>query len=467
MKQENRDGFAHSPDPGRSMAWRLLPAAIILPLLLGWIRLLGERHGLYGTGFGVLLFAGANVLMFTALICWTAHSLRRADAGRLEAMRELHDREERLRRAVEATGLGTWDWYPVEGRLIWSQRCRELFGVSLTEDVSFELFLSRLHPDDRTRTKEVVASATDPNGTGEYQIEYRSVWSDGTVHWIDARGHASFGEVAGERKAVRFTGTVLDITERKQAEERIRQLNADLEYRVQERTADLQKAVKELEAFSYSVSHDLRAPLRAISGYSRILLEDHDDRLDEEGRRVLGVICSEVRRMGQLIDELLAFSQLGRQKMELTEIDMAGLARSVFEGLARLEEGRRIELKIGELPPARGEETMIRQVWANLFANAIKFTATRDTAEIEVGCRNGSSEQTYYVKDNGVGFDMAHARKLFGVFQRLHAEDEFEGTGVGLAIVQRAIQRHGGRVFAEGNINAGATFYFALPNPKS
>ncbi len=244
--------------------------------------------------------------------------------------------------------------------------------------------------------------------------------------------------------------------------ESVRLLN-DLEKRVVERTSQLESANKELEAFSYSVSHDLRAPLRAIDGFARILDEDNMSRLDGEGRRVLGVICSEVRRMGQLIDDLLAFSKLNRRLMDPSEIDMTALAQTVFAECAGQSPDRKLTLQLHPLPPVRGDGAMIRQVLVNLISNAIKYTRPKEVATIEIGGRTEANENLYYVKDNGVGFDMKYADRLFGVFQRLHSEDEFEGTGVGLALVQRVIHRHGGRVWADAKVNEGATISFTFP----
>jgi two-component system sensor kinase len=225
-------------------------------------------------------------------------------------------------------------------------------------------------------------------------------------------------------------------------------------------------ANKELEAFSYSVSHDLRAPLRAIDGFTRILDEDYTARLDDEGRRLLGIICGEARRMGQLIDDLLAFSRMSRQQVEPAQIDMTALAQAMFDEHAAQAPGRQLRFKMQPLPPALGDRALLRQVLANLISNAIKYTRSRAVAEIEIGGRTEDGQSLYYVKDNGVGFDMRYAGKLFGVFQRLHTEAEFEGNGVGLALVQRVIHRHGGRVWAEGKLNEGSTFYFTLPIRK-
>jgi signal transduction histidine kinase len=240
----------------------------------------------------------------------------------------------------------------------------------------------------------------------------------------------------------------------------VRNHAAELEDTVRRRTEALQAANKELEGFSYSVSHDLRAPLRAVDGYARMLEEDYAGRLDEEGRRLLSVVRQSSTRMGQLIDDLLQFSRLGRQEPARQPVDMAGLAREVA---AELKNGSSASIEIGELPRATVDRALMRQVWANLVGNALKYSGKRDDARIEIGGRRNGGENVYWVRDNGVGFDMRYVDKLFGVFQRLHRSEEFEGTGVGLAIVQRVVGRHGGRVWAESRPGDGACFHFALP----
>jgi two-component system sensor kinase len=228
----------------------------------------------------------------------------------------------------------------------------------------------------------------------------------------------------------------------------------------------LAEANKELDAFAYSVSHDLRVPLRAVAGFSKMLVEDYKDKLDEEGQHQLDVIQNSVRQMGQLIDDLLAFSRLGRRELEMADINMRALAEEVIKQFQIIEPERAMRLKVDALPPALGDRSMIREVFANLLSNALKYTAPQEAAVIEVSGKTDGNESIYSVRDNGVGFDMKYAGKLFKVFQRLHSTEEFEGTGIGLALIQRIVHRHGGRVWAEGQVNQGATFYFALPTRK-
>ena len=250
-----------------------------------------------------------------------------------------------------------------------------------------------------------------------------------------------------------------DLRRRRQSYEQIERLNASLAGR----GAQLEAANKELESFSYSVSHDLRAPLRAVSGYAHMLQEDYDARLDEEGRRMLKVLRDSCARMGELIDDLLRFSQLGRTQMTAAAVDMTQLAREVFDALPAGGGAPAARFELKPMPEAWGDRALLRQVWANLLSNALKFTARAAQPLVEAGGEQTAGEYIYWVRDNGAGFDMRYYDKLFGVFQRLHRAEEFEGTGVGLAIVQRVAARHGGRVWAEGKVGAGAAFYFALP----
>lgn len=330
----------NSDTPGGFLARRLLPLAIASPIVLGALRLQGERAGLYDGQLGAGLFATAFTVLFLAAIWWAARLLFRTDMDR-----------------------------------------------------------------------RLAEFATREN------------------------------------------------------EERVHQLNAELVKLVAERTKALEAesaANKELEAFSYSVSHDLRAPLRAISGFSRIVIEDHSAALDADGLRHLHLVEKSAQQMGQLIDDLLTFSRTGRQALRVQSVSTTDVVNTCLTDLQAMQKNRRVNISVGELPDCEADASLLRQVWLNLLSNALKYTGERDPAIITIGSRRDGGIDVYFVQDNGAGFDMKYADKLFGVFQRLHLADDFEGTGVGLALVQRIVQRHGGRVWTEAEVNRGATFYFTL-----
>ncbi len=302
---------------------------------------------------------------------------------------------------------------------------------------------------DREAFFTFLRSLTAENQTAD--IEQRVLSPDGDIRWHLWTVRAIFAKGG---RFIEFQGTGRDITGRKRSEQELIR-----------RQALLEEANKEMESFSYSVSHDLRAPLRAIDGYARMLLKKHGHEFDEDSLRKFNVIRSSTHMMGQLIDDLLTLSRLGRKQLSMSKIDMEALIREVWKEL-EVNPSRSIDLTVDGMPPAYGDRTLIKQVYSNLLANAVKFTKYKDSALVEVGGYIEGNDDVYYVKDNGVGFDMTYYDKLFGVFQRLHKADEFEGTGIGLATVQRIIRRHGGKVWAEGKEGEGATIYFSLSPPE-
>ena len=316
---------------------------------------------------------------------------------------------------------------------------------------------------------------SDPAGKENLVVAYQPIKEHGWSVVLEQPAAAAFATRDDQLRRI-FFGYALNLTflasvallvsliviQHKQAKSD-RTANAELEQRVAERTAELEISNSELESFSYSVSHDLRAPLRAIDGFAEMLQESCGQRLDDEGKRKLKVIRESSQKMGQLIDDLLAFSRLGRQKVSATQVDMAAMAAEVFEDLNAASPGPRAAFTIRPMPGAWCDRALIRQVWVNLLANAVKFSGKRQDPAIEVGGYMEGAHNVYYARDNGAGFDMRYYNKLFGVFERLHTAAEFSGTGVGLAIVQRIVTRHRGRVWAEGKVGEGATFYFALP----
>jgi light-regulated signal transduction histidine kinase (bacteriophytochrome) len=252
--------------------------------------------------------------------------------------------------------------------------------------------------------------------------------------------------------------------ELKNAKTHIAELNIGLEQKIVERTAQLEAVNKELESFSYSVSHDLRAPLRAINGFTQILMEDYLDKLDDEGKSIMDEIIVNSKKMGQLIDNLLEFSHIGKLNISLVDVAIRELVDGVIADLKPQEPNRKIKITLKELKNIKADQNMLKQVFINLISNAFKYTGKKKEAVIEIGSYREKNTCTYYVKDNGAGFDMLYYDKLFGVFQRLHSTSEFEGTGVGLAIIHRIVAKHGGKVWAEGKVDVGACFYVSLPD---
>jgi len=333
-------------------------------------------------------------------------------------------------------------------RLLGGHRARDIIGRSAANFI---------HPDDRKRILYRVRKVLDDHRTLNF-IEHRIIRLDGVA--IDVEMGAAPLTFEGKAAAQVI---LHDVTDRKRAEEEIRRLNLELEQRVVERTAELEAANKELEAFSYSVSHDLRAPLRHIEGFIEILRSTKADCLDEEGMRHLRTIADSSRQMGKLIDDLLSFSRTSRVELRKINVGLESLIQGVIHEMEPDIKDREIEWEVSELPVIEGDPALLHQVFYNLLSNALKYTRTRPVAKIEIGSTQTENEFVIFVRDNGVGFDPRYSQKLFGVFQRLHRAAEFEGSGIGLANVRRIITRHGGRTWAESELDQGATFFFSLP----
>ena len=339
----------------------------------------------------------------------------------------------------------------------WNRGAEELYGWSAEQAVgkaSHDL-LKTIFPS----TLEHIGA--DVSRDGRWQGDLTHTTRDGSQVIVSSRWALRQSE-PGRPAAIMEINN--DITERRQVEVQLRKSNDELDARVIERTRDLEAVNKELEAFAYSVSHDLRAPLRHLAGYTQLLQKNAGSILDEKSQRYTLMILESAERMGTLIDDLLAFSRVGRAEIQKATVNLEHIAKEALSEVRQEIDGRNIACKISALPIVHGDRSMLRLVFVNLVANAIKFTRPRPQARIEIGSDNGKPDEiVVFVRDNGVGFDKKYVNKLFGVFQRLHRTEDFEGTGIGLATVQRIIQRHGGRVWAEGAVDEGATFYFSLP----
>lgn len=387
---------------------------------------------------------------------------RREKAGMQKALEES---EQGYRTLADSMPQIVWTANPDGWLDYYNQQWFDYTGMNLEQTEGWG-WQPVLHPDDTETCLKRWSQAVE---TGEnYEVEYRfKRHSDGEYRWHLGRATPARD---GQGRIVKWYGTCTDIEEHKRTEqalqenqEQIRRINAELEQRVLERTAELAAANKELESFSYSVSHDLRSPLRSIDGFSQALLEDYNDKLDAQAQNYLHRVRAASQRMAQLIDDMLNLSRVSRGEMRREEIDLSRMARDITEQLQRAQPERIVEVKIEDGIEARGDGSLLRIALENLLGNAWKFTSKQPSSRIEFGAQAGDAgEDVFFVRDNGAGFDMAYADKLFGAFQRLHPADEFEGTGVGLATVQRIIRRHGGRIWAESQPGRGATFYFTL-----
>jgi PAS domain S-box-containing protein len=401
----------------------------------------------------------AVFVLFALLLTWFAAVRRRVEAELLQARDKLEI--EVAERTQQASLLNlTHDTIFVRDMsdviTYWNHGAQELYGWTSEDAIG-----KRSHDLLRTVFPEPIDDInTELLRTGRWEGELRHVKADETQVVVSSRWSLRRDE---QERAVAILETNNDITERKRRDQEIESLNQELA----KRSTELESINKELEAFAYSVSHDLRAPLRHMAGYSELLQKRASSALDQKSNHYMAMIMESAKRMGNLIDDLLAFSRIGRAETQKTVVSLAQLAREALAEVRQDTEGRNIAWKIGALPDFYGDRSMLRLVLVNLISNAIKFTRTRTQPEIEIGCSEGNgNELVVFVRDNGVGFDMKYVNKLFGVFQRLHQSDEFEGTGIGLATVQRIIHRHGGKVWAEGMVDSGATFYFSAPRPE-
>ncbi len=377
---------------------------------------------------------------------------------------KLRESEEKYRRFVEnaADIIYRTDG---EGRFIYVNPASfRIFGYT-EEEFTGKHYLELFHPDFRNKARQFYATQFFHGQYSSY-LEFPAISKDGKQFWLGQ----NVQPLIENEQIIGFQAVARNITERvaaeeamKHSQEEVRKLNEELERRVIERTMQLENTNRELESFSYSVSHDLKAPLLTINSFTQFLAEHLGEKLDGEGKRLIAVIKTNTQRMQHLVSALLMLSKTNKKALDVTAIDMTSLAQETFNDITSPEIKQNIAVTISHLPNARGDKILLRQVWVNLLSNAMKFTLAQGEHTIKVGGYTENNKNVYFVKDTGAGFDMNDSQKLFGVFSRLHAEDEYEGAGIGLSIVRRVIHRHHGDVWAEGEIGKGATFYFSLP----
>ena len=410
-----------------------------------WARLEGSRQRMDGE-------SGSFWVTFSDV---TEHREANLLLRRTEAMRDTAER---------IAHIGSVRWDLTTGKTEWSPEMYRLFAITPEEfdGDNAVLFETRFHPDDRARAEKATARALK---TGVISpTVYRVIWPDGTEHLLHGEGKT---EYADDGRPIAITGYFRDVTEERRAAQALTHFNDALEAQVLQRTAQLEAANKELEAFVYSASHDLRAPLRAIDGFSQMIVEDASDRLDASDLEHLQRVRAATRRMALLIDHLIALSRTARQDLLRAPTDLSALAESVLADLREAEPERRVRAVVEPGLAVDADAALLHVILTNLLNNAWKFTSHHDTARIEVGACEAQNERVFFVKDDGAGFDPEQASHLFGAFQRYHPQDEFEGDGIGLATVQRLVAKHGGRIWADAEVGTGASFFFTLPPARA
>ncbi len=452
----------------------------------------------------ILILSMLSIVYLRSEVKKRTKILEKEIAAHKQTVLSLHNQQLLLKEMEKGTKVGGWDYDVETQKITWTDGVYDIHEVSRNNydpslkdnDIKF------YHPDEQRIIDEAFNQTL--NEGKSYDLVLRLITANGTLKWVRTSGYSEIRN----GKIVRIYGNIMDVTaqkvleeEQNQIENNLRELKDDLEKIVAERTKQLDEKIvklrksekamlymiedlnettdaleaerqklelvnRELEAYSYSVSHDLRAPLRAIDGFSKIILEKYYPQLDDEGKRLFNVISVNTQRMGAIIDDLLALSRINRSELKIQQIDMKNIVHSMYCELTDGDKRQKVILEIQDLPHTFGDTVLLRQVWANLLSNAIKFSSKSERPQIIIRGEVNENETVYSINDNGVGYDPQYAHKLFGVFQRLHSYEQFEGTGVGLAIVQRIVERHGGRVWAKSELGKGATFYFSLPHIK-
>lgn len=430
---------ATSAGPDGTVIRRLTPIVIAVPIVLGWLRLLGQEQGWYGTRFGISLVAGSAVTLLGAAVFSSVAVLQRESQKRQAVEAALRDSEERQRLAVDGAHVGMWFWHVPTDDLDFTPECKKHFGLDLDQKMSYAVFEAALHPEDRERTRQVVQRSWDEHTS--YQIDYRSLWRDGSIHWLAARGWTYYD---ADGNVERMSGVVLDIDERKRAEEALARSNSDL------------------ERFAYVASHDLQEPLRMVGSYVQLLANRYRGRLDSDADEFIAFAVEGAQRMQRMIEDLLAYSRVNTRGSNLAHVSVQDALDGALASLKLAIEDAGVVITSDPLPVVHADLGQLEHVFTNLVGNAIKFRNT-ESPHVHIHADRGQAEWVFSVKDNGIGIDPQYSDRIFILFQRLHGRAEYPGTGMGLAIAKRIVERHGGRMWVKSEPGLGATFTFTLP----
>jgi PAS domain S-box-containing protein len=428
-----------SAGPDGLVMRRLLPLIVAVPIALAWLRRVGQEVGWYDSRFGISLVAACTLALLASAVFWSVAVLAREGARVHAIQAALRENEERYRLAVEGARLGIFSWDVSSDMHVWSARCRELLGFDAEAKINFELFEAALHPDDREPTKQAIQKSWDDRT--EFRMEYRVVWPDGNTHWVAVVGRTHF-DLTG--KPERMIGLVGDIDQRKRIEEALARSNSDL------------------ERFAYVASHDLQEPLRMVGSYVQLLAKRYRGRLDADADDFIGFAVEGAQRMHRMIEELLTYSRVNTRGVELSTVSAQVSLDAALASLKLAVEEAGATVTGSTLPLVKADPTQLESVFANLVGNAIKFRGI-DRPRVQIGARREDGEWIFMVRDNGIGIDPQYFDRIFVLFQRLHGRGEYPGSGMGLAIAKRIVERHRGRMWVESELARGATFYFTLP----
>jgi PAS domain S-box-containing protein len=377
---------------------------------------------------------------------------------RKQAEKASIEASEHRRLALEAAALGAWDYRFDTGEILWDARCRNMWGIKNGSRLDYDSVIEQLHPEDREATRKAVDAALAGVNNGNYRREFRVTWPDGSEHWIASHGQAYFEGEGDKRRPVRFIGIVREITEEKCSSE-------ILEQTVQKRTAELKETITELEAFSYSISHDMRSPLRAMQGYAEALVEEYGNGLDEKGLYYLGKIQRGASRLDLLIQDVLAYSKVAKGTVDVKAIDLETIIKEVIENYPPLQAPHANITVAGQLPKILGHEAYLTQIVSNLLANAVKFISPGTVPTVKISSESEADKVSICFEDNGIGIDPRHHREIFQIFGRVYPDKKYEGTGIGLAIVRKATERMGGSIALFSELGKGSRFMITLKKP--
>lgn len=432
---------------GGKMLRRVLPIVVVAPILIAWLRWIGEQAGLYGESFGLALFCTSVIFLLSITVWLTAKSINDADQARAKVVFELRESEERFRLALRAASMGSWIFDRISNTVEWDAKCRDIFGVDSDTVITPDLARSLVHPDDRQQLRESGELAANPDKDGRYYADFRIIrQSDGALRYVHSFGEYLFDTVEGVRTPVRLIGTIQDISAAKQVHETLVRTNDDL------------------RQFAYAAAHDLQEPLRNVALALGLLKRHEQDKLKRESLELIDEAVGGAKRLHRMVKDLLTFTRVTEDEADREFVGVESVTLDVLRDLQILIEQNHASVRVvTKLPEVRMAETHLRQLLQNLISNALKYRSPDRQPKVEISAALAEAEWQFTVADNGIGFDPEHSKQIFGIFKRLHTYDTYPGSGIGLAVCARIVSSYGGRIWATSHPGEGSRFTFSIP----